>query len=171
MSGQFSFSKLVIDERRFLFYCFSESYWSKIALHKKAWSGNTSSNKETTCVFKSNLFPLTSHWALWHHAYTAWLLSYSKMAALFFNFTWGFHMVWKRFGSWNSGEWSIIVFIIIPLAKRKKVPNFAWTSPLKKAKNHKMAFSNVEKLIIDKAVYRGSKTNILHYMVLSHKIS
>ena len=47
----------------------------------------------------------TLRWALWRHPYIAWLLSYSKMTALFFDFhahfRQGFHGVYKCFESWN----------------------------------------------------------------------
>ena len=65
-------------------------------------------------------------------AYIAWLLSFSKMAALFSKF-WcyfrqGFHKVWKHFASWHFGEWPIIVLAFC-CWEEKKVSIFVWTSP------------------------------------------
>lgn len=77
----------------------------------------------------------TSCWALWHHAYIAWLQSYSKMAA-FFEFHAFLAKDFIEFGSTLEAE--ILTehcMSSFRLAKRKKVPIFEWTSPLIKVKS------------------------------------
>ena len=63
-----------------------------------------------------------------------------KMAAVYY-FRQGFHMVWRCFGSWKFVKGPIIVSTSFPLAKRKKVPIFEWTSPLNTI--YQMHFSDV----------------------------
>lgn len=69
------------------------------------------------------------------HTYITWLLLLQDHGVVFrflCNFWRGFHMVWKHFGSWNFGEWSIIMIVLaFHRGKEKKVLKFEWTSPLK----------------------------------------
>lgn len=81
----------------------SVKWQSSITVYQSPIGSNWFCNK---CI---QIYPATSsqssHWALWHHAYMAWLqISYSKMAALFSDFHASLDKDFKGFRSTFEAE-------------------------------------------------------------------